>query len=75
MTDRDELRAQKALQGADFPAGREALLAYAETRGADPKTMQALQVLPEREFQNMPEVLACIDQEPEGTDRPGGTAR
>lgn len=75
MTDRDDLRAEKALQGADFPAGRDALLSYAETRGADPKSMQALQTLPEREFQNMQEVLDCIDQEPEGTDRPGGTDR
>lgn len=75
MTDRDDLRVEKALQGADFPSGRAALLSYVETRGADPKILQALQTLPEREFQNMQEVLDCIDQEPEGVDRPGGTAR
>lgn len=75
MTDRDDLRAEKALQGADFPSGREDLLSYAQTRDADAKMMQALRTLPDRTYQNMQEVLDHIDQEPEGTDAPGGTAR
>lgn len=75
MTERDDQRAHKALQGADFPAGRADLLAYAQTRDADAKMMQALRTLPERTYQNMQEVVDNIDQEPEGADQPGGTAR
>lgn len=75
MTDRDDLRAEKALQGADFPAGREELLSYAQTRDADAKMMQALRTIPDRTYQSMKDVLDQIPQEPEGTDAPGGTAR
>jgi hypothetical protein len=75
LTTRDDLRVQKALQGADFPADRSALLSYAETRAADAKTMQALRALPDRQFGNMQEVVDVVPQEPEGAGQPGGVAR
>ncbi len=75
MTDRDDQRVAKALQGADFPAERTTLLDYAETRGIDLKTRQALHTLPERRFDSMSDVVESIAQEPEGDDQPGGTAR
>jgi hypothetical protein len=75
MTDRDDARVAKALQGADFPADQETLVQYAETRGADPKTLQALQTVPKRRYGSVSEVVDAVPQEPEGRDRPGGTAR
>lgn len=75
MTKRDELRAEKALQGADFPTSKEDLLNYAQTHGADVKSLQALRELPDREFGSMNEVVAAVPQEPEGGDQPGGMQR
>lgn len=75
MTTRDDLRASKALQGMDFPATKDNLIEYAEARGADQKSLQALRTLPEKEFGNMDEVIDAVPQEPEGDDVPGGTQR
>lgn len=75
MTDRDDLRADKALQGMSFPATKADLLDYARTREPAPKTLQSLEALPDREFQNKDEVIDAVPQEPEGTEAPGGTAR
>lgn len=75
MTHRDDLRAEKALQGFQFPAGKDELLEYAETRKATDKTLQALRSLPNREFTSMDDMVAEVPQEPEGEQTPGGTAR
>jgi len=75
MTDRDDLRVDKALQGADFPSSKSDLLDYVRTRGADQKTLQAMDTIPDQEFGNKQEVIDAVAQEPEGTDVPGGTAR
>lgn len=75
MTTRDDLRAGKALQGADFPATKDELVAYAERRGADAKSLQALRMLPDRQFGDMDSVMDAVPQEPEGGDVPGGTER
>lgn len=75
MTERDELRAAKALQGASFPATKDELLDYARTRAVDQKSLQALAALPSGRFESMDDVTASVPQEPEGEDRPGGTAR
>ena len=75
MTTRDDMRASKALQGMDFPATKDTLIEYAEPRGADQKSLQALRTLPEKEFGNMDEVVDAVPQEPEGEDVAGGTQR
>ncbi|GAA2360406.1 hypothetical protein GCM10009854_44350 [Saccharopolyspora halophila] len=71
MTDSDERRVAKALQGAEFPAGKQYLLDYARARGAGPKTVQALEALPERTYGNSDEVEQAVPQEPDkATGRP-----
>jgi hypothetical protein len=65
VTTRDDLRIRKALQGADFPAGRDALLDYAGDRGADEETMQALRAVPEGSYGSVEEVADAAPQEPE----------
>lgn len=75
MTTRDDLRAHKALQGADFPATKDELLAYAEERGVDAKSLQALRTLPEGRYESMDDVADAVPQEPEGENVPGGTER
>lgn len=75
MTDRDDNRVAKALQGADFPTDRATLLAYVETRDVDAKIVQALQTVPERNYTSMQQVIDAVAQEPEGENQPGGTAR
>lgn len=75
MTDRDDQRVAKALQGMDFPASRGSVLDYAETQSIDQKTRDALHTLPERQFGSMADVVESVAQEPEGEDQPGGSAR
>lgn len=74
MTTRDELRAEKALQGMEFPASKTELIDYATERSATPKTLQALHALPDRQFENKDDVVEAVPQEPEG-DAPGGVHR
>lgn len=75
MTRRDDARVAKALQGADFPADKQALIDYAQTREAGEETLQGLRALPDRTFQNSDDVVDAVPQEPEGAEAPGGTER
>lgn len=75
MTDRDDARVSKALQGIDFPTDLATLLIYAEARETDPKTLQALTALPDQQYTSMQHVLNAVPQEPEGHNQPGGTNR
>jgi hypothetical protein len=75
MTRRDELRVADALQGADFPADRAALISYAGTRGANEETLQALRALPETQFQSRQQVIDAVPQEPETFGTGGATER
>lgn len=74
MTHRDDVRVDKALQGATFPRSRQEVLDYARERDADEKTLEALRGLPERSYAGREDVVAAVPQEPEG-ERPGGTER
>ncbi|MDQ4116835.1 MAG: DUF2795 domain-containing protein [Actinomycetota bacterium] len=75
MTRRDDARVEKALQGADFPAGKQALIDYAQAREAGEETMQGLRTLPDREFRSLRDAVDAVPQEPEGGDARGGTGR
>ena len=75
MTRRDDARVEKALQGADFPADKQALIDYAQTREVGEETLQGLQALPDRDFQNLREAIDAVPQEPEGSAARGGTDR
>lgn len=74
MTKRDEIRVGKALQGLEYPATREQLLAYARDRQADAETLAALRAVPAGQYANKTQVENAVPQEPEG-NAPGGTAR
>lgn len=65
MTDSDERRVTKALQGMEFPAEKADLLSYAETRGAGEKTLRALHSLPEGSYGNSDEVEQAVPQQPD----------
>ncbi|MFI2781309.1 DUF2795 domain-containing protein [Streptomyces sp. ALB3] len=41
---------QKCLSGMDYPAGKEAVLGQAKKNGADEQTMEALEALPDQEY-------------------------
>ncbi len=71
MTDADERRVGKSLQGLEFPASKENLLAYAQERGAGPKTLRALQALPAGEYPDSAAVERAVPQRPEQTPRNG----
>lgn len=75
MTDRDDKRVAKALQGADFPAERASLVRYAEDRGAERKTLHALRTIPDGRYERMQQVIDAIPQQPEGEQNPGGVFR
>lgn len=74
MTHRDDLRVDKALQGASFPRTRQEVLDYARERDAGEETLEAMRALPEGSYGSADEVVAAVPQEPEG-DRRGGVER
>ncbi|MBA8826003.1 hypothetical protein FHX42_003369 [Saccharopolyspora lacisalsi] len=65
MTDADERRVLKALQGIQFPAAKAQLVAYAEDRGAESKTLRALEALPEGDYSSGEEVEQAVPQRPD----------
>lgn len=65
MTERDQIRVAKALQGLEFPASKEQVLAYAQERSADQRTMQELKGLPDRNFGSTEEVEKTLPHKPE----------
>ena len=76
MTQRDEIRIDKALQGASFPAAKAELLEYARARVQDsPKTLHALDAIPDREYADKDEVLEAVPHRPQGDDAAGGRHR
>lgn len=75
MTKRDEMRVEKALQGAGFPASREQLIQFATEREADAETLAALRAIPAAEYADKDQVVDAVPQEPEGRTTPGGTER
>jgi uncharacterized protein DUF2795 len=65
MTDRDDARVRKALQGKDFPAERNDLVAYATDRGEiDDATLTALGALPEGDYASVDDVVAAVPHRP-----------
>lgn len=76
MTERDEIRIDKALQGASFPAAKAELLEYARARVQDsPKTLQALDAIPDREYADKDDVLDAVPHRPQGDEGAGGRHR
>lgn len=65
MTSADKRRVRKALEGANFPADKAYLFAYAAERSADPKTREALQALPDGRYESIDHVEQCVPQSPE----------
>lgn len=65
MTDADERRVSKALQGLEFPADKAQLKAYAQERQADARTVRALESLPEGTYGNADEVERAVPQRPD----------
>jgi hypothetical protein len=65
MTDRDDARVRKALQGMDFPARRNDLVEYATDRGhIDDATLTALAGLPECGYCSIDDVVAAVPSRP-----------
>jgi hypothetical protein len=65
MTNRDDVRVRKALQGKDFPAERNDLVAYATDRGEiDDATLTALGELPAGTYESLDDVLAAVPHRP-----------
>ncbi|MEV7971382.1 DUF2795 domain-containing protein [Sphaerisporangium sp. NPDC088356] len=50
MTQVDFIHVQKYLSGVDYPATREQLLEHAKRQGADKQAMEALQRLPDKQY-------------------------
>ena len=75
MTFRDDLRAEKALQGLEVPATKQSALEYARTRAATSKTLEALTSLPEGTYPDKDALVDAVPQQPEGEDAPGGVDR
>lgn len=67
MTDADERRVAKALQGLEFPADRADIITYARDRDAHEKTMSALFALPPGQYASTDDVEKAVPQQPKQT--------
>jgi hypothetical protein len=65
MTDRDEIRASKALQGLEFPTSKAKMIAYARERQATEKTLRALKALPDGRYESRDHAAESVPQRPE----------
>ncbi|MDD7940301.1 DUF2795 domain-containing protein [Actinomycetospora lutea] len=66
MTDRDDLRVRKALQGMAFPADRTQVISWATDRGErDDRVLTALRALPDRTFSTADDVVISVPQRPD----------
>jgi hypothetical protein len=54
------IQIQKFLGGVDYPASRDALLSSAKDSGADDNVLQALQYIPDREYDSPTAVSSAI---------------
>lgn len=52
-----------SLKGIDFPAGKGHLVNYAREHGADPDVIDVLEKLPEKDYNNMADVMQGYGQE------------
>jgi hypothetical protein len=66
LTDRDDIRVRKALQGMAFPADRTQVISWATDRGeSDTRVLTALRALPDRTFSNADDVVISVPQRPD----------
>ena len=54
------IQIQKFLGGVDYPASREALLAKAKASGADENPLQALEGIPDKEYDSPTAVSSAV---------------
>lgn len=54
------IQIQKFLGGVDYPASREALLAKARDSGADDNVLQALEGIPDKEYDSPTAVSSAV---------------
>jgi hypothetical protein len=54
------IQIQKFLGGVDYPASREALLSKAKDSGADSNVIQALEAIPDREYDSPTAVSSAV---------------
>lgn len=65
MTDADQRRVRKALQGLDFPASKDEMLTYVDERGAGAATETAVRAMPEGTYGSVDEAEQAVPQRPE----------
>ncbi|WP_394252306.1 DUF2795 domain-containing protein [Arthrobacter pityocampae] len=56
MADPSPIDLQKALGGVDYPASKQDLVQHAKDKGADTTVLEALENLPDREFDSPTDV-------------------
>jgi hypothetical protein len=61
----DHARLRGALNAADFPAGKDDLVRYAEDANADSDTVRALRAIPPVSYSNLDEVLRSVTLDPD----------
>jgi hypothetical protein len=54
------IQIQKFLGGVDYPASREALLSKAKDSGADSNVIQALEAIPDKEYDSPTAVSSAV---------------
>lgn len=64
MTSADKRRVRKALDGASFPADKQELFRYASERSADAETREALEALPDGQYESIDQVERSVPQRP-----------
>jgi hypothetical protein len=63
MAQAEFIKVQKALGGVSYPATKEQLVKHAQEHGADQDALNALQGLPDQEYDGPNEVSAAVAHE------------
>ncbi|SEG79101.1 Protein of unknown function [Thermomonospora echinospora] len=54
------IEVQKFLSGVDYPASKEQLVQHAKSKGADKQAMEALEALPDQEYDGPNKVSQAV---------------
>jgi hypothetical protein len=66
LTERDDIRVRKALQGVAFPADRTQVISWVTDRGeGDDRVLTALRALPDRTYANADDVVVSVPRRPD----------
>lgn len=66
---------EQALEGMQFPSDRSGVVEYARRHEVAPRSLEALEAIPDREYRDLAELFSALPPKGEAGRRRGGQAR